>query len=123
MLFKPPAGALIRLHAPFLTDEEIQTVVNYWKQQKAPNYAINFAKWSAEGTGSTSSSSSSNAASDALYEDERAFVLEQGKASISLLQRHLKIGFNRAARLMEQFEKDGIISPADGSKPRTVIKN
>ena len=123
MLKKPPAGALIRLHAPFLTDDEIQTVVNYWKGQKAPSYAINFAKWSADNMNGTSAGSGPDASSDALYADARAFVLEQGKASISLLQRHLKIGFNRAARLMEQFEKDGIISPADGSKPRTVIKS
>lgn len=123
MLFKPPAGPLQRLHAPFLSDDEIQTVVNYWKQQKAPSYDINFAKWSPENNGAPGGEGGGEASSDALYAEARAFVLEQGRASISLLQRKLKIGFNRAARLMEQFEKDGIISPPDGSKPRTVIKN
>lgn len=120
MLFKPPAGALQRLHAPFLSDEEIQAVVNYWKSRENPVYDINFARWNLEKP--SSSASSPGDVSDALYEEAKTFVMEQGKGSISLLQRHLKIGFNRAARIMEQMEKDGIITPPDGSKPRTVIR-
>lgn len=120
MLFKPPAGALRRLHAPFLSDEEIQAVVNYWKEKEAPVFNVDFSRWGSE---KSSASSSRDDSGDALYEEAKAFVIEQGRGSISLLQRHLKIGFNRAARIMEQMERDGIITPADGSKPRTVIHN
>lgn len=59
---------------------------------------------------------------DPLYGEVQAFVSEQGRASISLVQRRFKIGFNRAARLVEQLEHDGIIGPADSSKPRAVVK-
>lgn len=121
MLFKPPAGALQRLHAPFLSDNEIQAVVNYWKEREKPVYNIDFSKWSPEKQ--SSSPSGSGEIGDSLYEEAKNFVFEQGKGSISLLQRHFNIGFNRAARLMEQMEKEGIITPADGSKPRTVIRN
>lgn len=121
MLFKPSGGRLLRLHGPFLSDEEVQTVASHWKAQMPPDYQVDFSKWSAETT-STNPSSGGDATSDALYGEAREFVLEQGRASISLLQRRLKIGFNRAARLMEQFESDGIIGPADGSKPRNVIR-
>lgn len=122
MLYKPPAGALIRLHAPYLGDDEIQAVVNYWKSKQAPAYDIDFSRWN-PGTDPSDTSSHDNANRDELYDEAKAFLMEQGRASISLLQRRLKIGFNRAASLMEQFEKDGIITPADGSKPRTVIRN
>lgn len=121
MLFKPSGGRLLRLHGPFLTDEEVQLVASHWKAQMPPHYQVDFSQWSAENAASTPSVGG-DATSDALYGEAREFVLEQGRASISLLQRHLKIGFNRAARLMEQFERDGIIGPADGSKPRNVIR-
>lgn len=119
MLFKPSAGPMLRLHGPFLSNEEVQSVVDYWKNQLPTDYAVDFNKWNNE---SAQSNGASDATSDELYEPARDFVLEQGRASISLLQRHLKIGFNRAARLMEQFEREGIIGPADGSKPRQVIR-
>lgn len=121
MLFKPSGGKLMRLHGPFLTDEEVQAVAAHWKAQLPADYQVDFAQWSAE-TAAASPAIGGDATTDALYGAARDFVLEQGKASISLLQRHLKIGFNRAARLMEQFERDGIIGPADGSKPRNVIR-
>lgn len=121
MLFKPPGAKLLRLHGPFLKDEEVQAVAAHWRSQQAPDYQVDFSRWSAENA-SNSPSIGGDATSDELYGQARAFVLEQGRASISLLQRHLKIGFNRAARLMEQFERDGIIGPAEGSKPRVVIR-
>lgn len=120
MLYKPPSGALMRLHAPYLSDEEIQAVVNYWKEKENPVYDIDFSKWSQD---CGSPSSQGGDFSDNLYEEAKAFVIDQGRCSISLLQRHLKIGFNRSARIIEQMEKDGIISAADGSKPRAVIRN
>ena len=61
-------------------------------------------------------------ANDPVYDQALEFVLEQGKASISLIQRRFRIGFNRAARYIEQMERDGILGPADGAKPRSVIR-
>lgn len=122
MLFKPSGGRLQRLHGPFLSDEEVQGVVAYWKRHLRPSYKVDFAEWGVESTGAGQSSSAGDAAQDPLYAQVQAFVSDQGRASISLVQRRFKIGFNRAARLVEQLEHDGIIGPADGSKPRPVVR-
>lgn len=121
MLFKPSGGRLQRLHGPFLSDEEVQGVVSYWKRQLAPSYKVDFAQWGLDSV-SGGSGGGGDAAQDPLYGEVQAFVSDQGRASISLVQRRFKIGFNRAARLVEQLEHDGIIGPADGSKPRSVVK-
>ncbi len=119
MLYKPSGGRLMRLHGPFLSDDEVQNVVGYWKHHQTPRYEVNFAEWGGpEGAGA--GGGNGGEAADSLYPEVRAFVLEQGRASISLVQRRFKIGFNRAARLVEQLEQEGIIGPADGSKARSV---
>ncbi|MDD4700967.1 MAG: DNA translocase FtsK, partial [Desulfovibrio sp.] len=122
MLFKPSGGRLQRLHGPFLSDEEVQNVVDHWKRHLSPAYKVDFAQWGLDAALGGSGGGSGDAASDPLYGEVQAFVSEQGRASISLVQRRFKIGFNRAARLVEQLEHDGIIGPADGSKPRAVVK-
>lgn len=122
MLFKPPGARLLRLHGPFVSDEEVQAVVQHWKAQSPPDYQVDFSQWGSESASSGKPTLGSDAADDPLYQDARDFVLAQGRISISLLQRHLRIGFTRSARIVEQLEKDGIIGPADGSKPRTVIR-
>lgn len=124
MLFKPSGGRLQRLHGPFLSDEEVQNVVGYWKHHLVPSYKVSFADWNADGAagGSGGGSGVGDVASDPLYAEVQAFVTEQGRVSISLIQRRFKIGFNRAANMVEQLEVDGIIGPADGSKPRSVVK-
>lgn len=122
MLFKPSGGRLQRLHGPFLSDEEVQNVVNHWKRQLSPSYKVDFAQWGIDAAVGGNGSGGGDAAQDPLYGEVQAFVSEQGRASISLVQRRFKIGFNRAARLVEQLEHDGIIGPADGSKPRAVVK-
>lgn len=125
MLFKSGGARLQRLHAPYISDEEVHRVVEYWKRHQRPSYKVDFATWGLEaantgnGRGGTGGG---NAANDPLYASVQAFVLEQGKASISLVQRRFNIGFNRAARIVEQLEQDGILPPASGSKPRTVVK-
>ncbi len=120
MLFKPSGGRLQRLHGPFLSDEEVQSVVAHWKRHLSPSYQVDFAQWGVETA--SSQGGGGDAAQDPLYTEVQAFVSEQGRASISLVQRRFKIGFNRAARLVEQLEMDGIIGPADGSKPRPVVR-
>ncbi len=119
MLYKPSGGRLMRLHGPFLSDDEVQNVVGYWKRHRTPTYEVNFAEWGSPDN-SAGGSGNGGEAADSLYPEVRAFVTEQGRASISLVQRRFKIGFNRAARLVEQLEQEGIIGPADGSKPRSV---
>lgn len=121
MLFKPSGGRLQRLHGPFLSDEEVQSVVAHWKRHLTPSYQVDFAQWGVE-SASGQGVGGGDAAQDPLYAEVQTFVSEQGRASISLVQRRFKIGFNRAARLVEQLERDGIIGPADGSKPRPVVR-
>lgn len=108
MLFKPPGSRLLRLHGPFLSDEEVQAVVEHWKAQQQPDYQVDFAQWASS---AKVQETGAEAVSDPLYEEAREFVLTQPRPSISLLQRHLRIGYNRAARLMEQFRNDGILPP------------
>ncbi len=121
MLYKPSGGRLQRLHGPFLSDEEVQAVVAHWKRHLSPSYKVDFAQWGLDAA-TGGGSGGGDAAQDPLYPEVQAFVSDQGRASISLVQRRFKIGFNRAARLVEQLEHDGIIGPADGSKPRPVVR-
>ena len=122
MLFKPSGGRLQRLHGPFLADEEVQAVVNHWKRQLAPTYEVDFSQWSA--ASAAGPGGGGDASQDPLYEEARAFLLESGRSSIStsLLQRRLQVGYNRATRLMDQFEAEGLVGPANGSKPRPIIR-
>ena len=83
---------------------------------------MDLAQWGLESPSGGAGGGAGDAAQDPLYAEVQAFVSEQGRASISLVQRRFKIGFNRAARLVEQLEHDGIIGPADGSKPRPVVR-
>ncbi len=122
MLFKPSGGRLQRLHGPFLADEEVQAVVAHWKRQMAPDYGVDFSQWNA--AAGSGAGNGADASQDPLYEEAREFLLQSGRSSIStsLLQRRLQIGYNRATRLMDQFESEGIVGPANGSKPRTIIR-
>ncbi|HTV55502.1 MAG TPA: DNA translocase FtsK [Terriglobia bacterium] len=124
MLFMPPATSrLVRLHGPFVTEKEINKVVEWWKSQSAPQYNEEFLKpirdRSAE---SEDEEEDISPELDAVYEDAVRIVVESGKASTSLLQRRLRLGYGRAARLLDLMQKDGIISSPDGSKPREVLK-
>jgi S-DNA-T family DNA segregation ATPase FtsK/SpoIIIE len=123
MLFKPAGGKFRRLHGAFVGDGNVHAVVDYWKARRRPDYTVDFADVGGEGAGPASSGSGgADIRADPLYGEAVEFVLSQGKASISLIQRKFRIGFNKAARYVEQMETDGIIGPADGSKPRIVIR-
>jgi len=126
MLFKPAGGKFQRMHGAFVSDKDVHAVVNYWKSQLKPEYSIDFADWHSEVTSSAAGgtvigSINGDIAADPMYAEAVDFVRQQGKASISLIQRKFRIGFNKAARYVEQMEQDGIIGAADGSKPRVVI--
>ena len=126
MLFKPSGGKFRRMHGAFVSDQNVNSVVDYWKSRQRPDYQIDFSDWAPEGSGggilTGGGGNGGDVASDPLYNEAVEFVRQQGKASISLIQRKFRIGFNKAARFVEQMEQDGIIGPADGSKPRLVIR-
>ncbi|MBQ4616295.1 MAG: DNA translocase FtsK 4TM domain-containing protein [Mailhella sp.] len=125
MLFKPNGGSIQRLHGAFVSDEEVASVVEFWKKQQKPNYQVDFSEFGEEEDAGSDdfdmpTSRGGDLADDPIYLEAMQFVMENGKVSISLLQRRFRIGFNRAARFVEQMEKDGILGQADGTKPRIV---
>ncbi len=124
MLFKPAGGRFQRMHGAFVSDDDVYAVVNYWKKQQAPNYRVDFSEWGSDGQGEGGQAlgGGSELGADPMYAEALEFVMQQGQASISLIQRRFRIGFNRAARFVEQMERDGIIGQADAGKPRKVIR-
>ena len=125
MLFLPPASArLQRLHGPLVTEQEICKVVDCWKSQSQPQYNEEFLKpvkeREQEEVGGEDDQESAEL--DAVYDEAVRLVVESGKASTSLLQRRLRLGYGRAARLVDLMQKDGIVGAPDGSKPREVLK-
>ncbi|HUY15225.1 MAG TPA: DNA translocase FtsK [Terriglobia bacterium] len=123
MLFMPPASArLVRLHGSFVTEKEINRVVEWWKSQSSPQYNEEFLKPIKDRGADGEDDEEVSAELDAVYEDAVRVVVESGKASTSLLQRRLRLGYGRAARLLDMMQRDGIISAPDGARPREVIK-
>jgi DNA segregation ATPase FtsK/SpoIIIE, S-DNA-T family len=124
MLFLPPGTSrLQRLHAPFVTEKEIAAVVEFWKNQGQAEYVQGFLESPRDEKGRDLDAEPEDGdASDELFEDAVRLVLEFGKASTSLLQRRLRIGYGRAAHLIDLMERDGIVGPSDGSKPREILK-
>jgi S-DNA-T family DNA segregation ATPase FtsK/SpoIIIE len=122
-----PAGSsrLHRVHGPYVGEGEVQAVCDFWREQARANYneeilkppkdenAAGFEGEAGEGA---------EAVDDDLYQDAVRVVCEAGRASTSTLQRRLRVGYGRAARLIDLMEKDGIVGPPDGSKPREVLK-
>ncbi len=120
MLFTPPgAPALVRLHAPWSTEEEIENIVEFIKSQREPNYDKSFLVEESETT--SNSSADSYEELDPLYEDAKNVVLTDKKTSISYLQRKLQIGYNRSARVIEQLEKEGILSVPNAKGIREIL--
>jgi S-DNA-T family DNA segregation ATPase FtsK/SpoIIIE len=127
MLYLPSGSARVhRLHAPLVTEKEIAAVVEFWKQQGSAEYQQQFLeaprdeRESVDGGGVAGSEGSGD--DDPVYHDAVKLVVEFGKASTSLLQRRLRIGYGRAAHLIDLMEQDGIVGAADGPKPREVLK-
>ncbi len=125
MLFMPPGTArLLRLHGPLVTEKEIGKIVDWWKSQSQPHYNEEFLKpfREKERDLDADEEEEDSAELDAVYDEAVQLVVESGKASTSLLQRRLRLGYGRAARLIDMMERDGIVSAPDGSKPREVLK-
>jgi S-DNA-T family DNA segregation ATPase FtsK/SpoIIIE len=119
MLILPPGtSTLTRVHGPYVDEKEIHAVVEHWKSQGAPVYDPNILKPRAEdGEGMPQD----DEAPDELYDQAIASLADMRFISISLLQRKLRVGYNRAARMIERMERDGIVGAADGAKPREVL--
>jgi DNA segregation ATPase FtsK/SpoIIIE, S-DNA-T family len=128
MLYLPSGSARVhRLHAAFVTEKEIAAVVEFWKSQALAEYQEAFLeapKEEREGSPAADGEAGEGggAEDDPMYADAVKLVIEFGKASTSLLQRRLRIGYGRAAHLIDLMEQDGIVGAADGPKPREVLK-
>ena len=122
MLFLPPGSSrLTRVHGAFVTEAEINRVVECWKGQARPDYDQTFLQ--APPTEEEDAEAAEFAGGDdPAYQDAVRVVLEMGKASTSTLQRRLRLGYGRAARILDMMQHEGIIGPPDGSKPREVLK-
>jgi S-DNA-T family DNA segregation ATPase FtsK/SpoIIIE len=116
MLFLPPASSrFIRLHGPYISEQESARLASYLRKQGKPIYDESITaeeKTAADGI---------ELEKDDLYEEAARIVVQSGQASISYLQRRLRIGFSRAARLVDMMEMEGLVSPAAGGKPREVL--
>jgi S-DNA-T family DNA segregation ATPase FtsK/SpoIIIE len=121
MLFTPPGSTgLVRLHAPWATEEEIENIVEFIKAQRAPNYDKSFLLEENESTANAAGRDSYEEL-DSLYEDAKNVVLTDRKTSISYLQRKLQIGYNRSARVVEQLEHEGILSAPNAKGIREIL--
>jgi len=120
MLFLPPGSSrLMRVHGPLVTEEEVTQVVEFLKKQGKPAYNDSIL----ESPDERADLGEGDGQVDELYEDAVKIVVDIGKASTSVLQRRLRIGYGRAASLLDAMERDGIIGPPDGTKPRAVLVN
>ena len=119
MLYMAGGGRISRIHGPFVSDEEVEQVVTHLKCQAAPTYIEEVT--SDEQSEFSSPVAGGGNAADALYDEAVALIAREGKASTSFIQRHLQIGYNRAARIIEQMEKEGVVSPANRVGRREVL--
>jgi S-DNA-T family DNA segregation ATPase FtsK/SpoIIIE len=119
MLFIPPGSArLVRLHGPLVTEVEATRIVGFLKKQGRPQYDETVTREEPQGgPGATAD----DAEVDPAYDQAVRLAVQMGQISVSHIQRRLKLGYARAARLVDMMEQNGIVGPADGSKPREVL--
>ncbi|HKM84321.1 MAG TPA: DNA translocase FtsK [Candidatus Acidoferrum sp.] len=131
MLYLPAGSArLHRIHGPLVTEDEITAVCDFWRQQAPAKYNEQLLEAPKEDTtektgvaaNETDGAESGEESNDELYQDAVRVCCEMGRASTSTLQRRLRIGYGRAAHLIDLMEKDGIVGPPDGTRPREVLK-
>ena len=116
MLMLPPASSrLIRLHGPYISEQESARLASYLRKQGKPTYDETITAEEKSGPDGV------DMEKDDLYDEAARIVVQSGQASISYLQRRLRVGFSRAARLVDMMEMEGLVSPADGAKAREVL--
>jgi len=128
MLYLPAGSSrLHRIHGPYVHESEVGAVCDFWREQAKAIYNEELLRPPKEETGAAAGSAEGGEGGedvdDELYQDAVRVCCEMGRASTSTLQRRLRIGYGRAARLIDLMEKDGIVGPADGAKPREVLKS
>lgn len=117
LLYLPPGTArLTRVHGAFVSDQEVRRVMKFIKAQGRPQYRTDVLQAKKE----MEAAAAADEEYDEMYDQAVAIVTETQQASISMVQRRLRVGYNRAARMIEQMERDGVVGPADGAKPREV---
>jgi S-DNA-T family DNA segregation ATPase FtsK/SpoIIIE len=122
MLFLPPGSSrLVRVHGSYVSEAETNDVVEFWKRQAAPEYDQTFLL-APPSDDDEVDSEDFDGTEDPMYQDAVRVVMEMGKASTSTLQRRLRLGYGRAARILDMMQRDGLIGPPDGSRPREVLK-
>lgn len=122
MLFKPiDENHPVRLQGSFISDDDVERIVGFIKNQADADYDDSFDPGEVSESDLKSGGGGASQEGDPLFEDAKALVLETQKASASMLQRRLSVGFNRATRLMDELEAAGVIGPAEGTKPRKVL--
>jgi len=118
MLFMPPGTSkLARIHGPYVSEKEIERIVDFVKKQAMPAYDESISEYHPDST----DGEKRDEEFDEKYDEAVELVTELGQASISLVQRYLKVGYNRAARMIERMEAEGVVGPSDGVKPRKVL--
>ena len=123
MLFLPPGTSrLMRLHAPYVSEKETAAIVAFWKDQGQAEYVQGFLESPRDERVSPDGSNANPDENDPMFDDAVRLVFEFGKASTSLLQRRLRVGYGRAAHLIDLMERDGLVGAADGSRPRELLK-
>ncbi|HNQ91338.1 MAG TPA: DNA translocase FtsK 4TM domain-containing protein [Alphaproteobacteria bacterium] len=120
MLYMAAGGRITRVHGPFVSDREVEEVVTFLKAQGEPSYLEEVTEGDLFGEGGEFGEESGGSG-DELYDQAVALVAREGKASTSFIQRHLQIGYNRAARIIEQMEKEGVVSSANRVGKREVL--
>ncbi|MDB5415622.1 MAG: translocase FtsK, partial [Rubritepida sp.] len=123
LLFLPGGGRMTRVHGPFVADSEVERITDWLREQGEPDYVEEVTEVDEDGDAALGLSGIA-AASDAdksLFDQAVAVVAREGKASTSFIQRHLNIGYNRAAKLIEQMEKEGIVSAANHVGKREIL--
>jgi S-DNA-T family DNA segregation ATPase FtsK/SpoIIIE len=119
MLFMPPGSSkLQRIHGAYISEKETERIVTFLKKQGSVCYDDTVLQLADE---SEADEESEDGEADEKYDEAVALVCESGQASISMVQRRLRVGYNRAARMIELMEKEGVVGPSDGSKPREVL--
>jgi len=118
MLYMSGGSKIKRIHGPFVADGEVDAVVKFLKNQSEPEYTIDITQ---ENSTDQISSSANSGELDELYEQAVELVARENKASTSYLQRYFKIGYNRAATIIEQMEQNGVVSPANHVGKREIL--
>ncbi len=118
MLYMAGGGRIIRVHGPFVSDQEVEAVVSHLKRQGSPDYIDDITDGTEFGPAFAPGGGGS---ADAVYDEAMALVLRERKASTSFIQRHLQIGYNRAARIIEMMEAERVVSAANHVGRREVL--